>query len=1255
MAGMKKAGERPTLGFQINNLQARYSFLLWPGVADAARDQDVNLIIFSGETVDSPYGYEYQHNVIYDLITPSNVDALVMASGTLFNYIDDQKIRDYYAHFSGLPIVNISLKVPGVPCVLVDNQSGMRDAVSHLIEKHGYKRIAFIQGPEGNQEAQERYQAYADVLKEKKIEFDPRLIVAGDFSPYAGTEAVRQLIDRRRADFDAIVAANDDMALGVLEELSRRKIRVPSDVAVVGFDNTPEVQFNTTPLTTVRQPLYEQARKAAELAIERIGKDSSPESIVLPTKLVVRTSCGCLSPSIQLIENTGENGASSAKKTPLKDRILAELREYTGDSPEEKNRLSGWLDELINHFGRQKIDEKMSREFIGWLGETLKEEIKKGGNVSIWHNILTVLHNHALAEMDDKSRLRAETLFQEARVLIGEQMQLQQVLYIVQREKAVVSLIDFTQKLISTLYVDELMNAVAKDLPALGITSCYIALYPESSVRRREDRDWKLPETAEMIMAYNENGRIPIDPEEKIFRTRDILPAGYFPKDRRYTMVVKPLFFREDQFGFMVFELSVRDAILYDTLRIQISSALKGSLLFRSQQKAEENLLEANEKLKDTNDKLQELDRAKTSFFENISHELRTPLTLILGPIESIISGDFGENLYYKDEIFKSMRISSARLLKLINNLLDFSKIEAGKMPLNKRRVNVSEALKFYVDTVKPSAQGRDLAIVFRDNTNGTLAWVDKDLFEKAVFNLVSNAMKFTPAGGKISIELDCGENHFTVTVKDTGIGIPEDKIGKIFERFSQLDSSYSKRYEGTGIGLAFTREIVELHKGSIEVNSKQGKGSTFTLRFPLGKVEEDHLLDQIEDIRELKSYLLADIVKEKETEPRNKKVKKQAHTILAVDDNAEMRKFFRSILERHYNVITAENGREALELIGAQMPSLVVADVMMPEIDGYELCQRIKNNKVLKHIPIILVTAKADVSMKIEGLEYKADDYLAKPFNSKELVARINNLLENRSLQIELSRKQKEIDRDFEQAAAVQRSILTPKSFYGSFPNLEIDARFIPMNGMISGDYFNISPLTNGFVSVIVADVAGHGIQAALSTMQIDVLSRETIYLNSPARRLGYINELMTRNIRSKNFFTCFLINLYPGRIEYSSAAHPVQFLLKKKTGDVHPLKTKGKIIGMLENCQYAEENLAVEKGDVLFLFTDGIFEVFDDHQKEFGEERFLELLREEIKNGLFDKPLETVNDSILNQINDYRNGKPIDDDITLIGIRIR
>ncbi len=1255
-------GKRPTLGFQINNLQARYSFLLWPGVADAAAENDVNLFIFSGETIDSPYGYEYQHNVIYDFISSNKIDGLIMATGTLFNYIEDQKVKSYYGRFQPMPMVNISIQIPGIPSVLVDNKAGMRDAVLHLIEHHGLKRIAFIQGPEGNQEAIERFQAYQEALHKHGIAPDPRLTVAGDFSPFAGIEAVRQLIDRRNANFDAIVAANDDMALGVLEELARRKIRVPQDVVVTGFDNIPEVQFNSTPLTTVRQPLYEQAKKATEMAVAMVRGEEVPERVVLPTKLVTRTSCGCLSQSILMLERDSRNtvpigGATAGRETTqsLNEKIFAEIRDFVRDTESERKRFSIWIKEFLDIFTAQTVDESVSHTFLKRLNEILDDQIKRGNSVSPWQNVLTIIHNHVLSGLDNANTLRAEALFQEARVLIGEEMQLQQVLYIVQREKSIVSLIDFTHKLISTLYVDELMNAVAKDLPALGIPCCYVALYPSETTRHREDSDWKLPETSELIMAYNENGRIPIGAEEREFPTHDILPEGYLPSGRRFTMVLKPLFFREDQFGFMVFELSGRDAIIYETLRVQISSALKGSLLFRKQQKAEENLLATNEKLQETNEKLKELDQTKTNFFANVSHELRTPLTLILGPIESILSGDFGENLHYRDEIFKSMRVSSARLLKLINNLLDFSRLEAGKMPVNRRRVNISDMLRFYIDTVKPSAASRGLAITFRDNTDETTAFIDRDLAEKAVFNLISNALKFTPSGGKISVELDRDRDTFQITVKDTGIGIPADKLEKIFERFTQLDSSSSKRYEGTGIGLAFTKEIVDLHGGSIRVNSKVGKGTTFVMTIPLGK-EGDNLSAQIEDIRDVKSYLLADMMKEKDPGSSSRdKGPRRARTVLVVEDNSDMRKFLQSILERDYNVVTAEHGRAALDVILSQPVDLIVADVMMPEMDGYELTQRVKNNKILKNIPVILVTAKADVSMKIEGLEHRADDYLSKPFNSRELLARISNLMENRSLQLELSRKQKEIDKDFEQAALVQRTILTPRAVYGRLSGLEIDARFIPMNGKISGDYFNISALSDGLASVMIADVAGHGIQAALSTMQIDVLSKETVQLTVPSKRLEYMNLLLTKSLFSKNFFTCFLINIYGGEIHYSSAAHPPQYLVRPSTMEVIPLKTRGKIIGMLEDCSYEEKRERIGKGDILLLFTDGVYEEFDIKEKEFGEERFQDLIREELAAGMANRSVEDINSSILKRLEDFRQGKGLDDDVTLIGIRIR
>jgi response regulator RpfG family c-di-GMP phosphodiesterase/signal transduction histidine kinase len=410
-------------------------------------------------------------------------------------------------------------------------------------------------------------------------------------------------------------------------------------------------------------------------------------------------------------------------------------------------------------------------------------------------------------------------------------------------------------------------------------------------------------------------------------------------------------------------------------------------------------------------EKLKELDKIKTNFFTNISHELRTPLTLILGPLESIISGEYGKQFKNDDEKFKSMFSNSTRLLKLINNLLDFSKIEAGKMSVNLKKTDMAELLKYFTATIKSGAESRKLQIVFNDNTDGVIAYIDRDLIEKAVYNLISNALKFTPEGGNVILQLDSTDENFSISVKDTGIGIPEDKLEAIFERFSQVDGSSYRKYEGTGIGLAFAKEIAELHNGKISVKSKLGSGSTFTITLPFGKSDGREMDDELEDIQEVKSYLLSDM--QIKAEDADKAEISQANdkdkmNILFVDDTLDMRKFVYSLLENEYNITTAVNGKDGLEKALKIKPDIILSDVMMPEMDGYELTKLIKADETLKGIPVILLTAKADVAMKIEGLEVGADDYLSKPFNSKELKARIKSQLKMKSLRDVLSDKKK-------------------------------------------------------------------------------------------------------------------------------------------------------------------------------------------------------------------------------------------------------
>ncbi|MCP4133125.1 MAG: response regulator [bacterium] len=441
-------------------------------------------------------------------------------------------------------------------------------------------------------------------------------------------------------------------------------------------------------------------------------------------------------------------------------------------------------------------------------------------------------------------------------------------------------------------------------------------------------------------------------------------------------------------------------------LSTRYSKAFEAVERFSSEmeQKVGERTLE----LKEANEKLRDMDRAKTNLFTNISHELRTPLTLLVSPIESILQGDYGNAINRDDALFTAMHRNGIRLLELINNLLDFSKIDANRMEVKKTRENIPELLKFYVSGIHSAASTQKLQISFRDTTEGILAWIDRDLLDRALYNLISNAMKFTPPGGDITLTLEREKESFSIIVEDTGIGIPEDKLDAIFERFTQVDSSLSRKYDGTGIGLSLTKEIVDLHNGMITVESTQGKGSKFTITLPIEHGPHESPGENKEDNKETNTYLRETTRWNIQKEPEAGKARSgtrdttgRKRTILIVDDNTDMLIFLRDILEREYAVIQAGNGREALRQLRKNSDSidLVLSDVMMPEMDGYELTAAIRRDQKFEGLPIILLTARADTAMKVEGILKGANDYISKPFNTEELLARVRSQVELKDL----------------------------------------------------------------------------------------------------------------------------------------------------------------------------------------------------------------------------------------------------------------
>jgi signal transduction histidine kinase/ligand-binding sensor domain-containing protein/AraC-like DNA-binding protein len=395
--------------------------------------------------------------------------------------------------------------------------------------------------------------------------------------------------------------------------------------------------------------------------------------------------------------------------------------------------------------------------------------------------------------------------------------------------------------------------------------------------------------------------------------------------------------------------------------------------------------------------KLHEVDELKSRFFTNLSHEFRTPLTLILGPAKQLL-----ERL--KDEKAKEdldlIHRSAKKLNKLVDELLDISRIEAGEMKLKACPVNIVTLVSEFAFPFHSLAERKKIAFNFNCDNNEIIAYIDKDNTDKILTNVLSNAFKFTPEGGKVEIEILKEENNIQIIISDTGMGIPKNKIDKIFDRFYQVDGSHTREHEGTGIGLALTKELVELHKGRIEVESEEGKGSTFRITFPLGK---DHLkpaeICNEESEKEKTSPEFDEIIERDEEHKTEIDLsdKLEKPSLLIVEDNSDVRKYIIGMLKSGYHILEAKDGEEGLNKSFEQIPDLIISDIMMPKLDGFQLCGKLKNDSRTSHIPVIMLTAKATLNDKINGLEIGADDYIMKPFEAAELKARIKNLLEQR------------------------------------------------------------------------------------------------------------------------------------------------------------------------------------------------------------------------------------------------------------------
>lgn len=428
------------------------------------------------------------------------------------------------------------------------------------------------------------------------------------------------------------------------------------------------------------------------------------------------------------------------------------------------------------------------------------------------------------------------------------------------------------------------------------------------------------------------------------------------------------------------------------------------SYQYKQKQKELENLVnERTISLKQATAELQKANESKIRFFMNVSHEFRTPLTLIIGPLDNILQNSLSPAI--RSQVLLMQR-NTRRLLRLVNQLLDLRKLETGSMKLHIARADIVSFMRSIFESFNYLAKRGNINYTFISKISDSNLWFDADVVDKVLYNLISNAFKYSASGDKVEVTVDEVKNgvlYFSVT--DTGVGMPGHELTNIFDRFYQVKAADKRKNNSTGIGLSLTRELIELHKGEISVESEIGKGTAFHCSISVDKnaFNENDLVDELNTI-EIEKY--PHITKEDENvledtteqnpinivDPQNSNP-----VLLLIDDNKDLRLHLRHGLKDKYTIFEAENGEKGLEVAIEHMPDIIVTDVMMPVMDGFELCGKLKTNTETSHIPVIMLTARSSEEHEISGLSTGADDYLAKPFNMEILRLKINNLVETR------------------------------------------------------------------------------------------------------------------------------------------------------------------------------------------------------------------------------------------------------------------
>jgi len=595
---MKKTGKantRKTIGVFTAQVSRAWGQDFMSGISQAAEANDLNLIIFVGgqpSALITPGEFTASYG-LYDLAKPNRIDGLIMAAD-IAHGVKPKDLKVFYEHYASMPVVVNAIDIEDATNLLSDNIGGMRAIVRHLLEVHGYKKLAFIRGIKDQVDSDQRFHAYREELKAHNIPFSEKLVTDGDFTSQSGRAAIRTLFDERKVKPDAIIATNDRMAFGAMEALQQRGFNVPADIAVTGFDDVREAQSLGVPLTTVHQSFYDMGVRAVNTLVEMIDGQPREQQVKIPTELVVRWSCGCLPESVSRAAVSQQEVARTGHLEDKRDaaiRALVSAGRVAEDAPISRRYREAcgqaWDSLLVTL--REDVGSEAFLRAIQALVMILQEAEEEATS---WHDVISILRRHALAGISEqKATLKAENLFQQARMLVGELSQRAQAFNRLKLEQQEEILQGFSFSMAPAMSMAGIGDAVQEHFPRMGIDHFYMLLYHDSA--RPEPVPLPPSKSYHLLMKYDEAG-LQMPREQEAMPTGSLIPE-ITPKNRRYTAMVMPLSLAKNRFGFIWMEMGPSDWEVYTRVRNLISSALLRTMLGEQRELAQrqvERLLE---------------------------------------------------------------------------------------------------------------------------------------------------------------------------------------------------------------------------------------------------------------------------------------------------------------------------------------------------------------------------------------------------------------------------------------------------------------------------------------------------------------------------------------------------------------------------------------------------------------------------------------------------------------------------------------